>query len=83
MAKWQLSRIAKYNLGLTVAKCGCRFMVGDTAVGQEIEPGIFELVARIPELGPPETPTVWAREHVIAPHAEACLEFRPEDERSE
>jgi hypothetical protein len=69
-------RVIEYHLDFVTAKCGCRFLVGNVAVGQEIADGVFELVAEIPQLEPPETPSVWAHEHVIDPHADECLAMR-------
>jgi len=53
-----------YKTGVVVAECGCRFLVGEMAVSQEVEPGIFEIVAEVPELMPPETATGWALDNL-------------------
>ena len=76
--------MSDYSVDVIEAKCGCKFLVCDTSVGWEAEPGsgVFELVAEIPDLEPPETPTAWARENVIAPHEDACLEMAGEEEVS-
>ena len=72
--------MVEYGTGVFVAKCGCRFQVGDTAFGWEVDPGsgVFEIVAEIPDLEPPETPSLWALKNVIGPHEDVCLEMAEE-----
>jgi hypothetical protein len=59
---------------MITAKCGCNFTVDDDCVCMEMEPNVWEVIAVIPELEPPETPTGWANENVIWPHETECME---------
>lgn len=60
------------------ARCGCKYRVDDTYVWYLAwpDPEEWRVIAAIPALEAPKTPTGWANENIIWSHEKECLEFQ-------